>query len=581
MSKNRTAVTMIVLAALVMLSPLLLNQQAILGVDGYFQYNRVYEAAMQIKHNNFSFINIYSFQQAGRVVNSLYSPLMTYLAGALLLLVGTWFRFQVVSAFLVLFISGFGMYRAGRKLSLPRNLAIALGIIFLSSNALYGFVIGITWRSIALGLLPLFVGPIIALYEGDWQLKSMLQLGLYLALLAQVQILATVIFIPFLIPFFCHGLRQSGQRANGLLNLLAGALFSLILSLNVILPILEVYGGNKLIAPTTMDLMDQVSLVLQPAYIGVDSSSDIVITVIVYALIMGLIVFWRRLGAFTKHLSIVSTTYVLVGTSLFPWDTIQTWWPYLQSFLQMPRRISLVGTPFLILATALVYYEAARNTENLKLQKNLTIASVFLGVLSLSLCTQKVARNVHYSFQEKTRLAEGLQTSPSNVVSKLKYMPQLQPDFHTRNLGKLITQVDRATPDYIPITHKIVPDDYGKVYKAYSTNFSKQRHHFHYQVVKNGVKLSWTAKHATTKSVPVVAYRRTQLVLNGHTLKSGEFKHKWIGNLSLKQRRGHNTLTVRYQKSHVTALGSGLTGAVWVIVVAVVCAMRIPLIKEM
>jgi len=73
----------------------------------------------------------------------------------------------------------------------------------------------------------------------------------------------------------------------------------------------------------------------------------------------------------------------------------------------------------------------------------------------------------------------------------------------------------------------------------------------------------------------------SQLVLNGHTLKSGEFKHKWIGNLSLKQRRGHNTLTVRYQKSHVTALGSGLTGAVWVIVVAVVCAMRIPLIKEM
>lgn len=581
MSKNRTAVTMIVLATLVMLSPLLLNQHAILGVDGYFQYNRVYEAAMQIKHNNFSFINMYSFQQAGRVVNSLYSPLMTYLAGALLLLVGTWFRFQLVSAFLVLFISGFGMYRAGRKLSLSRNLAIALGIIFLSSNALYGFVIGITWRSIALGLLPLFVGPIIALYEGNWQLKSMLQLGLYMALLAQVQILATVIFIPFLVPFFYHGLRKSSQWLNGLLNLLAGALFALILSLNVILPVLEVYRGNTLIAPTSMVLMDQVSHILQPIYVGVDSSSDIVMTIIVYALIMGMIVFWRRLEKFTKCFAIVSMTYILVGTSLVPWDTLQTWWPYLQSFLQMPRRISLVGTPFLILATALVYYEAAQNAKDIKLQKNIAIASVFLGVLSLSLCTQKVSQNVHYGFKEDTSLVDGLQTTPNNVVSKLKYMTQLQPAFHTHNLGKLITQVDRATPDYIPITHKIDPDDYGKVYKAYSTNFSKQRHHFHYQVVKNGVKLSWTAKHATTKSVPVVAYRRTQLVLNGHALKSGEFKHKWIGNISVKQRRGRNTLTVRYQKSHVTALGSGLTGAVWVVVVAVICAMRIPLIKEM
>ncbi|WP_225367248.1 hypothetical protein [Lactiplantibacillus pentosus] len=111
MRKHRTAIVVIALAVLVMCSPLLLNNHALLGVDGYFQYNRIYEAALQLKNHNFSFINLYSFQQAGRVVNSLYSPLITYIAGALLLLVGNWFRFQILSLAIVYFASGMLMYR--------------------------------------------------------------------------------------------------------------------------------------------------------------------------------------------------------------------------------------------------------------------------------------------------------------------------------------------------------------------------------------------------------------------------------------------------------------------------------------
>ncbi|MFM1673209.1 hypothetical protein [Lactiplantibacillus plantarum] len=97
MRKNKAAIIVIALAVLLMCSPLLLNNHALLGVDGYFQYNRIYEAALQLKNHNFSFINLYSFQQAGRVVNSLYSPLITYVAGGLLLLVGNWFRFQILT----------------------------------------------------------------------------------------------------------------------------------------------------------------------------------------------------------------------------------------------------------------------------------------------------------------------------------------------------------------------------------------------------------------------------------------------------------------------------------------------------
>lgn len=337
MRKHKTAIVVIALAVLVMCSPLLLNNHALLGVDGYFQYNRIYEAALQLKNHNFSFINLYSFQQAGRVVNSLYSPLITYIAGALLLLVGNWFRFQILSLAIVYFTSGMLMYAAGQRLHFSKRVSIALGVIFLSSNVVYGFLFGVTWRSIAFGLLPLLVGPILDLYAGKWELLPMLKLGIYIGLLAQFQILTVALVLPFLVPFFIHGLWRTKFEVSGLLNFVAAVLLAVLLSLDTILPLLEVYRGNTLIPPVAMDMAPNASLIFQPIYNGVDSNSDIVLTIIVYALLTGLVVFWHRLTPFTKLFATVSMVYLVIGTTLFPWDLMQKSFPLLQSFLQMPR----------------------------------------------------------------------------------------------------------------------------------------------------------------------------------------------------------------------------------------------------
>ncbi|AVK63019.1 hypothetical protein C5Z26_02270 [Lactobacillus sp. CBA3606] len=567
MSKNKRAIIIIGLAVLLLMSPLIFNQQALLGVDGYFQYSRIYEAAMQLKNHNISFINIYSFQQAGRIVNSLYSPLITYLAGAVLLLVGTWYRFQLVSVFLVYFISGYVTYHAARRFQLSQRLSLALGLIFLSSNAVYGFIFGVTWRSIAFGLLPIFIGPMLDLYKGDWRLPAMLKLGIYIGILAQFQVLTVALLLPFLLPFFVRGLWHSSLKLKALLNLVAAVLLVLLLSLNALLPLLEVYRGNTLIPPVAMDMMSNTSLILQPIYNGVDSNSDIVITVIVYAMVMGLIMFWSRLHGFTKLLAVVALCYTIAGTSLIPWDLIQKNMPYLQSFLQMPRRISLVGTPFLIVAAALIYHDAARSTESVKFQKGLVFASLFLGLLSLLLCTQKVVKNVHRTLQPTTSLASGLQTADNNVHSKLTHFMQLQPAFHTHDLSKLIREADRTTPDYIPITHKV--ETHANVYGAYLKKFSAQKHKFSYRVMRAGVQLTWTAKRAKTRSVPVVAYRRSTLTLNGKPLTHQQMTHNWVGDISIKQHRGRNVLTVRYTPSRITTLGTNVTLGVWLVVILV------------
>lgn len=102
--KNVKAVLVIALISVLLLSPMILNHTAIMGVDSYFQNNRIYEAAMQIKHGNFSFMNLYSFQQSGRIVNEVYSPLLGYVFGALLLVTGTWFKFEVLTNGLLFFL---------------------------------------------------------------------------------------------------------------------------------------------------------------------------------------------------------------------------------------------------------------------------------------------------------------------------------------------------------------------------------------------------------------------------------------------------------------------------------------------
>ena len=563
MSRNQKALITISVIVIAMMSPLLFSQHALLGVDGYFQYNRIYEAAMQIKHHNLSFINLYSFQQAGRVVNSLYSPLITYIAGTLLLILGTWYKFQIVTVFVVYLVAGYSMYLAARKFQFSQRRALALAVIFLTSNVVYGYIFGVTWRSLALALLPLFVGPILTLYQGDWTIQAMLKLGLLVGVLTQFQILTVVLTIPFFVPFAIHGLYQTKYKQSALLNLLVAILVALLLSLNTILPMLEVFSENTLIAPVAMQLMDETSLILQPIYTGVDSSSDIVLTIIIYAMLMGLVMFWARLGTFTRLFACVAVVYAILGTSLFPWDALQHAWPILQSFVQMPRRITLVGTPFLILATMLVYDDVAQATQDFKLSQGITYTSIFLALFSFILCTQKVAQNVHYTTMETTTLADGLQTVDGNVYSKLTHITELQPAFHTRDLSKLIKQVARTTPDYVPVPNKFETN--GDVYHAYRTNFSARHAHFKHKVIDNGVQLIWTAKHAKKRAVPIVKYRRTTLTLNGKTLTDKQVKQQWSGNLVIKQHKGRNVLTVRYRPSFVTRLGTHQAVLAWII----------------
>lgn len=101
--------------ALVLIAYPLINKQTYLGVDSLFHYNRFFDTAMQIKHHQISYFQSnYGFLQNGRMLNALYGPVVAYIGGFLLLICGTWFKFQIVTDLIVLIVAALGMYKLCR-----------------------------------------------------------------------------------------------------------------------------------------------------------------------------------------------------------------------------------------------------------------------------------------------------------------------------------------------------------------------------------------------------------------------------------------------------------------------------------
>ncbi len=83
------------------------------GADLIFHYNRFYDAAMQMKENFSYIISLYGYQQSGRIVNALWVILPIY--KALVLLSGTWFRYQILSNLLLGTLSATSLYLLMRE----------------------------------------------------------------------------------------------------------------------------------------------------------------------------------------------------------------------------------------------------------------------------------------------------------------------------------------------------------------------------------------------------------------------------------------------------------------------------------
>ncbi|MHA7610965.1 hypothetical protein ACX2QB_01130 [Weissella viridescens] len=556
---------------------MILNHTAIMGVDSYFQNNRIYEAAMQIKHGNFSFMNLYSFQQSGRIVNEVYSPLLGYVFGALLLVTGTWFKFEVLVNGILLFAAGTTAYFAARKLRVPLKISIATAVIFMTSISIYGYIFGGTWRAFALALVPLLVIPMVNFYNRDWSMRAMLSLSVIVAAILQAQLLTMMLALPFLVVPFIVGWLKTSHKVQALVRCIMAAVVALVLSLNVILPYLELVKQNTLVPPVSMNLQNGTMDLIIPNSDRLDCT---LISFILYLAVAGMIMFWHKIQPIEKIITIIAIIYILLGSSLVPWQTINEQFPALRNFLQMPSRLSIIGVPLLMIGTAAIYtniYRANRSEVLKQVVSFVTIVMSIMAVMSLLVTFNK--RVLDYRNSDVS-IAKGLETTDNVLVvrddsgKKLNAITDLQPALHSHDLSKLITVIDRVTPDYLPV--KVA--DYSQVnyYQAYRKEIAEQRTDYQHVVKPNGVlELRWQAEKSGTQNVPAVAYYRTKVKLNNHEIKPSQRKISDVGSLKVDQKQGDNVLSLQYVPAKSTMFGVLLATLSWVVALIAVAILAI------
>lgn len=558
----------LLLVAILIVLPIYFNNTGMVFGDTYFHYNRIYEAAQQIRHNNFSFINLYSFQQSGRVVNQVYSPLLTYFFGGILLLVGNWFRFQVISIVVVCFLAGVFTYHGARRLELTARTSLIIAIIYMSSFSIFNFIYSTSWRGVAAMFIPLLVGPMLDLYRGDWTWKSMFFLSIGISLIAQAQILAVTLILPMLVPFFVVGLVKSKHKWRSLGFLSAAVVMAVILNLNVVLPYLELIKGNTILPPANFPLMEGVTNILVPFY-NAGPLSNVVVSVLFFMSFAGLILFWHRLKDFSKLVSIIGMVYMVLGTSLIPWSAVGTSFPALGNFLQLPRRFIIVGLIFMVLGAVLLLRDLMESSTR---KISFTAVDFMLTIFAIASVTSLMVTIDGWNSQSRSKsadLASGLATGKANVFAhklngkKISKIIELQPAFHSANTGKLIYAVDRVTPDYTPIQKYSNKVNY---YQLYINYVIKPKTRFKHTVKKDGImQLTWHVSKSKTQNVPVVAYKNTRIKFNGKVLKHTHLKQTAIGSLLLKSQKGLNKLQISYTPNKSTLLGTTLALISWII----------------
>lgn len=563
-------------ATLIVISAIILNKTPILGVDGMFHYNRIYEAAMQIKHQNFSFLNLYSFQEAGRIVSQVYSPLFGYLLGSLLLLTGTWFKFQVLNLVLLMLGAGSAMYVAAKRLNFSERISISLGVIYLTVNAISTYILTLGWKAIGLALLPLLVISMVDMVEQRWQVKSGIELGIFVAIQAQGHPLNALFVLPALVPFFVYGFIKAENKLEPVKYVIIGMIVALLLSLNAILPYLEL-SGNTVVPPVKIDVTSGIFYPFN-LFGGGASVSD---NVLAFLAILGgtlLILYWKKLQFVSKSLMIIGLVYFVLGSNLTPWPTIQEQFPMVKAYLQFTFRLTMVGEAFVLLgATSLI--------KDMRFNKPIAeVAATLFAIVSVVSLATTISNQVITNRNPGTTVPLGTHTNPVEMIvhkdsstgKQINSMKDLLPYWYSKDLGLLIHGIDRTTPDYVPVAK--ARDNFSD-YELYTKDVVLNNSKFTKRVMPHGVlKVTWMQKRAGTRKVPVFAYRHTEISLNDSLVNVSNMKRATSGVLELNGKQGKNTLYLTYRTTTVlkgVIIASYISWAVMVLYVLLIGAIHL------
>lgn len=573
---------MIIIATYLMIQSQLNTKGFVLNIDTWFHYDRFYDISRQLRTRNFSYFQMnYGFSQSGRIINAFYGPLFAYIMGFLVLITGTWFRFQILSYFLICFLGGSGMYLLVRKIGANKLWSLILALMYLNISPLQTWFDHSNLTGWGSAIAPfIFIEAVNMIQDKK---KPIHWVGLMLGMTAIIQthLLSSLMITIALIPFAIVGYIFTEQKKQMVWDLVKAILGTLCLTANVWGALLTVSAENKLAMIRTHNLVSNMVKISISENIR---DAMLFGVVIIFLIQLGYVLFNFKKSILNDVVTLTGSFFLYISSSLFPWQLFQRIFPFLRSYLQFPFRFLLIADVLLLLGIGISVSQI--NWE--EKQPLYYGVLVVLGIILVESCNLSYNRLWQAANNNYTPLYKIINkkyyTTPSEYKQR-RYIKYLQgvdvnsqaygmkpfpkgyhyirsftsDSFFYRNTNDfwslkravftkeskedLFDLVIKVNPDYLPV--KNTHTSYSEVNYAFEKEIIDQENKFKKKPLKNGaLQIQWTAKKSGARQLPIVMYKQSQLVVNSK--KVTPLHYSVIKAPTVLQKRGHNTAVLKF-----------------------------------
>lgn len=544
--------------AILILMPQIILHSTIVGSDAMFHFNRVYDSAKQIQNLNFSYFQTsYGFQQSGRIINGLYGPYFSYLGGILLILVRSWYDFEIVSTLVIYVLGGSGMYLLARCAHSSNKNALFVSLLFMNIGWLPRWGLAQNFNAWGAALAPYVLMCAIFMIQNRQQPIKIVPLALIMAVIMQIHILSTIIFVVVLIPFFTIGLVRTSQKLFMLRDLGLSILLTLLLTANIWGSFLTIFATNQIAKPAQFDLANNA---LQVMEINNGRSQLGSVCLGLFAFQMIYVLVNRHSSLTNKIVTIIGTIFLVLSSEFFPWQPIQQQLPILKNTLQFPARLTIIAYPLLLCGLALTMSQLVikyRPPTSLLV----SIATFAIVVCTIPNLNQMVDRSLTFKSAAVLNSWKGITMRTDNPHKVRGALDSSHP-------GKVFRFVEKRHPDYLPVPPEAKRENFQRT-KAYEKQVIKQQNKFRHQVLPGGkIKLTWHAKTTSNRQLPLIAYKESRIQMNGRWLKQAQTRVTDIGALIAEQRIGKNTVVMYFHQPIVFTCLLVVSMIAWLIMIA-------------
>ena len=530
-SRERLWVSLFIISfAILLVTPQLFTRKVILGSDSIFHYNRFYEAAMQLKNGNFSyFLSLYGFQQSGRIVNALYGPFFAYLQGGLILISGTWFRYQIVSRVLLHILAESSMYALLKQCKVKTSIALSLGLLYATTFSIQYWTMRQGFSSWGAALLPYCFIP--AIHYVFYQRVDQVRLALSMALIFQIHVLSALMLAMMYLPFYLYTFVKAttSKKKETILKVLIAVILFLLLTVNVWGVLFYLRGANHLLDPFINREIGKNGIDGTARYWLYTPISLMVLLILqfIYA-----IVNWKKLARWKRILHFIYFVFFFLSTGLFPWQYLVENGNTFAELIQFPFRFFVPATILLLAITGLTV------TRFVNWRKS-------IAVLLFAFAGVGLIQNI---MDTTDRVKSAVQDGELISIVKHTYV---EGDYQTisltmndSDLSQFLNLVVKPTPDYVPIYGTIGKQNtYDLYYENIVTNQRTEK-----LIKDNYLVLTWQADEGEELNLPIVVYKDSILTLNGKELDKDDYNLSTIGTPTVSSQEGKNKLELRYQE---------------------------------